>query len=257
MRKKPNKRPIGGQGPSAFQPYASYVYKTKLRSNTERRQKEENKRDNNDGLNSVLASKKPPNAKAKKNKNSADALRNLTVKLIGFMSKRIGERITVMELEQKGKIPRRRIYDLVNILAGIGILNTNEIKDQYNRTIRINWIAMPKSIKLPPDVIKKLEKDKRELDTILKELKELIKAIKKSEEFKQFSAVLLDTIKEAFNTPEYLNKKIVLVETPEGTNIESRRESGRHRVRLTNLPEKARMYVIDFSKSPATIQEYK
>jgi len=257
MGRKPKKRPIGEQGSSAFKPYASYVYKTKLRAHAQRCQKEGNKRDDNYAPNPVLASKKPPNAKSKNNKNPPDTLKNLTVKLIAFMSKRVGQRITITELENNAKMPRRRIYDVVNILAGIGILTTSETKDEHNRTIRINWITMPKLIKLPHDVIKKIERDKQGLDTILKELKDFIKEVKENKDFKQFSAVLVDTIKEAFNTQEYLNKKIVLVETPEGTNIESRRERGTHRVRLTNLPEKARMYVIDFSKSPATIQKYK
>jgi len=219
------KNPIGDPRFSAFRPYISQ--KKEEKSQDRKPSDEEDKEDQS-------------SPEEVSDEESEEMIMKVTVKLLVFMTQRIGEAITIAELEEETGISKDELSIVVNLLVGIAILTIEDDEDNFENS----KVTMPHAIKLPQTVIEEAEKEYRECAELNDRLKILHNEIKESEEFKKYSCLQIEELEQAFNLEKDLDEKLVIIETPEGTNIESKWENDRHRVRISNLPENAKMFVL-------------
>ena len=161
----------------------------------------------------------------KKRLRQENSLGELTKNFIDCTRMKGIEKININEIVKKLKVKKRRIYDITNVLEGIG----------YIKKLAKNQICWIKSDLIDDELNEKnknndfdnklkklnkcfeLEKEKEKIDLFIEEInKEFDKLIKK-EETKQYAYVTYDDIK---NLVDNDNNKMIAIKTPPDTNIE-------------------------------------
>lgn len=163
-----------------------------------------------------------------------NSLGELTKSFINYVKDSGTETININDLVKKLKVKKRRIYDITNVLEGIGYIKKhakNEISwlriemlrdDNHSRANFIQSLqntssSQNKKGKNQLVLIKELEAQNKQLDASISKLKKKFVAISSNEEFSQYGYVTFDDLK-ILTTTEKIN--ILGIKAPKGTSLE-------------------------------------
>ena len=160
-----------------------------------------------------------------------NSLSQLTQSFLDYIKKKGRVRISINELVEDLKVKKRRIYDITNVLQGIGYLDKigkNEIlwiKNSNSITIP-NYTSSSKDEVTSENHISNYSQLKKELDDLksqknnieanLNKFKEEFKLISEKNEFPKYGYITFDDICDLS-----INEKVnfMLIKTPKGTQI--------------------------------------
>ena len=206
--------------------------KTLLKSKTKRQNQQQNLIDSNKKQKSLKKysfnendnisesiEEEDENSKYKKQENS---LAQLTQNFLNYIKKKGRINISINELVEDLKVKKRRIYDITNVLQGIGYLEKkgkNEIlwiKD--NNCINIqnpnnNIISSYSQLKQELDELKSQNEN---IEENMNKYREEFKLISQKNEFPKYGYITFDDITELS-----LNEKVnfMIIKAPKGTSI--------------------------------------
>lgn len=206
--------------------------KTLLKSKTKRQNQQQNLNDSNKKQKSLKKysfnendnisesiEEEDENSKYTKQENS---LAQLTQNFLNYIKKKGRINISINELVEDLKVKKRRIYDITNVLQGIGYLEKkgkNEIlwiKD--NNCINIqnpnnNIISSYSQLKQELD---ELKSQKENIEENMNKYREEFKLISQKNEFPKYGYITFDDITELS-----LNEKVnfMIIKAPKGTSI--------------------------------------
>ena len=178
--------------------------------------REENKKKQKIEINEIQ------NQKLKKKRlRQENSLGELTINFIDYVKTKGLELININEIVKKLKVKKRRIYDITNVLEGIGYikkLGKNQIKwiktDFLNENIILNY-NNEDSNKINKFI--ELQKENEKLDLFLKEINLEFEKINEKPETKNYAYVTYDDLK---NLADNNNNKMIAIKAPIDTSIE-------------------------------------
>ena len=176
--------------------------------------RQENKKKQKNEINEIQKLKK-------KRLRQENSLGELTINFIDYVKTKGLELININEIVKKLKVKKRRIYDITNVLEGIGYikkLGKNQIKWIKADFLKENIILNNNnedSNKINKFLELKKENDK--LDLFLKEINLEFEKINEKPETKNYAYVTYDDLK---NLADNNNNKMIAIKAPIDTNIE-------------------------------------
>ena len=178
--------------------------------------REENKKKQKIEINEIQ------NQKLKKKRlRQENSLGELTKNFIDCVKSKGLELININEIVKKLKVKKRRIYDITNVLEGIGYikkLGKNQIKwiktDFLNENIILNY-NNEDSNKI--NKFLELKKENEKLDLFLKEINLEFEKLNEKPETKNYAYVTYDDLK---NLADNNNNKMIAIKAPIDTSIE-------------------------------------
>ena len=159
----------------------------------------------------------------KDNISQENSLGQLTKNFINYIKTTGKKSININDLVNELSVKKRRIYDITNVLQGIGFLqksgkneiiwtktinNKSKSKKKSSNTKKVNQSNKQKSN------IEILEQEKFELDIEINSFKDEFNSIAKKEEFPKYGYVTMDDLKE-LSINDKLN--LVLIKASKGT----------------------------------------
>ncbi len=155
----------------------------------------------------------------KKRLRQENSLGELTKNFIDCVKSKGLEQININEIVKKLKVKKRRIYDITNVLEGIGYikkLGKNQIKWIKTDFLKENTISNNEdSNKI--NYFLELQKENEKLDLFLNEINLEFEKLSEKKETKQYSYVTYDDLK---NLAENNNNKMIAIKAPLDTSIE-------------------------------------
>ena len=155
----------------------------------------------------------------KKRLRQENSLGELTKNFIDCVKSKGLEQININEIVKKLKVKKRRIYDITNVLEGIGYikkLGKNQIKWIKTEFLKENLITNNEdSNKI--NYFLELQKENEKLDLFLNEINLEFGKLSEKQETKQYSYVTYDDLK---NLAENNNNKMIAIKAPLDTSIE-------------------------------------
>ena len=178
--------------------------------------REENKKKQKIEINEIQ------NQKLKKKRlRQENSLGELTKNFIDCVKSKGLELININEIVKKLKVKKRRIYDITNVLEGIGYikkLGKNQIKwiktDFLNENIILNY-NNEDSNKINKFI--ELQKENEKLDLFIKEINLEFEKLNEKPETKNYAYVTYDDLK---NLADNNNNKMIAIKAPIDTSIE-------------------------------------
>ena len=176
--------------------------------------RQENKKKQKNEINEIQKLKK-------KRLRQENSLGELTTNFIDYVKTKGLELININEIVKKLKVKKRRIYDITNVLEGIGYikkLGKNQIKWIKADFLKENIILNNNnedSNKINKFLELKKENDK--LDLFLKEINLEFEKINEKPETKNYAYVTYDDLK---NLADNNNNKMIAIKAPIDTSIE-------------------------------------
>ncbi len=178
--------------------------------------REENKKKQKIEINEIQ------NQKLKKKRlRQENSLGELTKNFIDCVKSKGLELININEIVKKLKVKKRRIYDITNVLEGIGYikkLGKNQIKwiktDFLNENIILNY-NNEDSNKINKFI--DLQKENEKLDLFIKEINLEFEKLNEKPETKNYAYVTYDDLK---NLADNNNNKMIAIKAPIDTSIE-------------------------------------
>ena len=178
--------------------------------------REENKKKQKIEINEIQ------NQKLKKKRlRQENSLGELTKNFIDCVKSKGLELININEIVKKLKVKKRRIYDITNVLEGIGYikkLGKNQIKwiktDFLNENIILNY-NNEDSNKI--NKFLELQKENEKLDLFIKEINLEFEKLNEKPETKNYAYVTYDDLK---NLADNNNNKMIAIKAPIDTSIE-------------------------------------
>ena len=155
----------------------------------------------------------------KKRLRQENSLGELTKNFIDCVKSKGLEQININEIVKKLKVKKRRIYDITNVLEGIGYikkLGKNQIKWIKTDFLKENIITNNEdSNKI--NYFLELQKENEKLDSFLNEINLEFEKLSEKQETKQYSYVTYDDLK---TLAENNNNKMIAIKAPLDTSIE-------------------------------------
>ena len=155
----------------------------------------------------------------KKRLRQENSLGELTKNFIDCVKSKGLEQININEIVKKLKVKKRRIYDITNVLEGIGYikkLGKNQIKWIKTDFLKENIITNNEdSNKI--NYFLELQKENEKLDSFLNEINIEFEKLSEKQETKQYSYVTYDDLK---TLAENNNNKMIAIKAPLDTSIE-------------------------------------
>ena len=176
--------------------------------------RQENKKKQKNEINEIQKLKK-------KRLRQENSIGELTINFIDYVKTKGLELININEIVKKLKVKKRRIYDITNVLEGIGYikkLGKNQIKWIKADFLKENIILNNNnedSNKINKFLELKKENDK--LDLFLKEINLEFEKINEKPETKNYAYVTYDDLK---NLADNNNNKMIAIKAPIDTSIE-------------------------------------
>ena len=176
--------------------------------------RQENKKKQKNEINEIQKLKK-------KRLRQENSLGELTTNFIDYVKTKGLELININEIVKKLKVKKRRIYDITNVLEGIGYikkLGKNQIKWIKADFLKENIILNNNnedSNKI--NKFLELKKENEKLDLFLKEINLEFEKINEKPETKNYAYVTYDDLK---NLADNNNNKMIAIKAPIDTSIE-------------------------------------
>ena len=176
--------------------------------------RQENKKKQKNEINEIQKLKK-------KRLRQENSLGELTINFIDYVKTKGLELININEIVKKLKVKKRRIYDITNVLEGIGYikkLGKNQIKWIKADFLKENIILNNNnedSNKINKFI--ELQKENEKLDLFIKEINLEFEKLNEKPETKNYAYVTYDDLK---NLADNNNNKMIAIKAPIDTSIE-------------------------------------
>ncbi len=153
-----------------------------------------------------------------------NSLGELTKNFINYIRKSGRNTVNINELVKELKVKKRRIYDITNVLEGIGYVQKhakNEIS--WIRTEVLNNFSNSLLYNLKQDINNKknefleLENVNKNLDTEIEKIKEEFNSISQEEDFNQYGYITFTDLNDLSNNEKY---DLLTIKAPKGTSID-------------------------------------
>ena len=153
-----------------------------------------------------------------------NSLGELTKNFINYIRKSGRNTVNINELVKELKVKKRRIYDITNVLEGIGYVQKhakNEIS--WIRTEVLNNFSNSLLYNLKQDINNKknefleLEKVNKSLDTEIEKIKDEFNLISQEEDFNQYGYITFTDLNDLSNNEKY---DLLAIKAPKGTSID-------------------------------------
>jgi len=151
-----------------------------------------------------------------------NSLNELTTKFINLLKASKDQCMGLNEAVNELKVQKRRIYDIINVLEGIGLIE----KCMKNK---IRWkgiLNIPMDVKLDKEIIqlkkeyKKLQEEEQEVMQEMEKLQEYFNKTSLSEMYGEYAFVTFDDISKLSGIGENKAKNIIVVKANPGTIME-------------------------------------
>ena len=148
-----------------------------------------------------------------------NSLGELTKNFIDYVKESGKATININDLVKKLKVKKRRIYDITNVLEGIGYIKKhakNEIS-WVNKEILQNQKEQPKKNALPHKDLIELEEEYNRLDTQINEIKEEFNTISNKKEFNEYGYVTFSDLNDLSSSEKI---DLLAIKAPKGTFVD-------------------------------------
>ena len=155
-----------------------------------------------------------------RNENS---LGELTRNFMNFVKERRNSVININELVKKLKVKKRRIYDITNVLEGIGYIKKvakNQIVWLNQSILDINTNVKLTELSCDDDDLNELENLKKEsmlLDNYIEKIKNDFQKLNEQHNTKEYGYVTIEDLKQIVQCD---NQNLIAIKAPYGTTIE-------------------------------------
>ncbi len=162
-----------------------------------------------------------PGQKGFKNRQE-NSLGELTKKFVTLIQAAPGSCIDLNEAVTKLKVQKRRIYDITNVLEGIGLIE----KSAKNAIKWKGTLNIPDDTQIDYEIIrsrrelKALQDQDHELDRYMELLQGSFNKIASSPSYNEFAYVTYDDLSRLSGTPDYKSQKLVVIKAPPNTVME-------------------------------------
>ncbi|XP_024522748.1 transcription factor E2FA [Selaginella moellendorffii] len=142
----------------------------------------------------------------------------LTKKFIDLLKQAEDGVLDLNKAAETLKVQKRRIYDITNVLEGIGL-----IEKKLKNRIRWKGLGFTTPMDISPDMtafkseVDELHVEERDLDESIREMREKLKMLSEDENNKQWLYVTEDDIK---SLPCFRNETLIAIKAPHGTTLE-------------------------------------
>ncbi|OMJ85780.1 hypothetical protein SteCoe_12850 [Stentor coeruleus] len=145
----------------------------------------------------------------------------LTKKFVALIQSSENKCIDLNEAVEKLQVQKRRIYDITNVLEGIGL-----IQKKYKN--KIQWIGSSNDTDEPylcestslSKELDALNKEEEKLDYWTNQIQESLNQLTKDPSYTEYAYVTYDDIRNLPNLTEYQNETLLAIRAPPGTNLE-------------------------------------
>ncbi|KAL1352174.1 hypothetical protein HN51_016165 [Arachis hypogaea] len=142
----------------------------------------------------------------------------LTKKFVNLLKHAEGGNLDLNKAAETLEVQKRRIYDITNVLEGIGLIE-KKIKN------RIHWKGIDCStsggidddVSMLKEDVEKLSLEEHRLDDQIREMQERLRILSEDENNKKMLFVTEDDIK---SLPEFQNETLIAIKAPHGTTLE-------------------------------------
>jgi uncharacterized protein (UPF0335 family) len=193
-----------------------------------------------------------------KNKNKTvrhdNSLSILTKKFVQLIRVAPDQTIDLNEAVTELQVQKRRIYDITNVLEGIGYIE----KAAKNK---LKWVSNKENEELEREIaeltdeLQELYNKEEEMDYCMRNLQEILKNISQDDKNNLYSYVTFDDIKAVTSLTKDDSQPFLVVRAPKGTELEVpaledefEKTEFPHRMNLTSKDEEILIYVVSNDK---------
>ena len=163
-----------------------------------------------------------------------------------------GKTMTIAELQEKTKISRGRLRELIKVFARIKLLIVED--DKVNcEDIKVT-MSLLKGV--PEELTKAIEKEERELNKFFGNMQNYVDKVKENKKLREFCFVEIEDLEKMLKTKEK-DMKFVIIKKSEGATIESKKEDDMHKIGITNVSDDAKVYKFNHPDASNNDQEKK
>jgi chaperonin cofactor prefoldin len=177
-------------------------------------------------------SSKPVRDDGSGDKFSDSSLGKLTQKFVNLLKESPEGVLDLNFAATSLSVQKRRIYDITNVLEGIGLIekNTkNHIKWRYAYAIHsivltilfrgTGWqpeSKLKKELEVLEQEVRSLEEEERLIDEHISRMTDMLKELSENEQSKQFAYLTYDDIR---SLPEFRDQTVIGIKAPAGTTL--------------------------------------
>jgi len=151
-----------------------------------------------------------------------NSLGELTKKFLGLIKSSSGKPMDLNEVVRKLKVQKRRIYDITNVLEGIGYIEKcgrNEIQWKGDSGGNEHLNANNEVLKYR-NKLKNAQRTSKEYSNTITLLNESFNQLAKSKEYEEFAHLEYDDLSRLSVTEEFKEKKLIVVKSSTNATIE-------------------------------------
>jgi transcription factor E2F3 len=187
-----------------------------------------------------------------KNKTRHDnSLSVLTKKFVHLIKNSPGGVLDLNEAVKELCVQKRRIYDITNVLEGIGFIE-KVLKNKIKWIGNIENFAIENEIKILSQELEYLQNEESEIDKWMLRLQENLSGLAKDDSNSQFSYVTFEDIKAVRSLTKDSNQPFMVIRAPKGTilevpteeNEEDDEEDYPYKLKLSSENEEIMVYVV-------------
>jgi len=192
----------------------------------------------------------------------------LTKKFVALIQRAEGKCIDLNEAvnvstRQELKVQKRRIYDITNVLEGIGLIKKNHKN-------KIQWVGGTEAGETAgfsemtglSQELEALAKDERNLDHWIEQMTESLKNMTKDPMYAEYAYVTFDDIKSLKHLTDAENETLLAIRAPPGTNLEvpdpeslPDTERERYQLYLQSTSGEILVYMVSNDKQAAAMEQ--
>jgi hypothetical protein len=183
-----------------------------------------------------------------------NSLSVLTKKFIHLIKNSPNHTVDLNDAVKELSVQKRRIYDITNVLEGIGYIE-KVLKNKIKWVGNTENFTMESEIKYLTDEIDQLTMEEKEIDKWTGHLQEMLTDLAKDETNNNYSYVTFDDIKSVNTLSKEDDQPFLVIRAPKGTVLEvpvaeqEHEEEYPYKMKLTSQDEEILIYVVSNEKS--------
>ena len=183
-----------------------------------------------------------------------NTLGGLATRFIELIKKTPTHSINLNEVVKALRVQKRRIYDITNVLEGVGLISKS-LKNKIHWTGVVNPPKRIDESTKARDIIEKLKSEESELDKVIADSEKQLREIITKEEYKEFAFITQDDLALLSITQEYSNKKLLLVNTEASTKVMKVKEDDSYLLQLQDIDEDPKIYLINKDEQKFSLKD--
>jgi len=178
-----------------------------------------------------------------------NSLSVLTKKFIDLIRNSPNFTVDLNEAVKELNVQKRRIYDITNVLEGIGYIE-KVLKNKIKWVGNIDNLSSDSDVRFISQELEALALEEREIDKWTSTLQEMLADLAKDDTNNQFSYVAFDDIKAVNTVGKESDQPFLVIRAPKGTLLEvpsisaDATEEFPHKMKLTSQNEEIFIYVV-------------